>query len=318
MQNINCCPSCDGNKQKRVIDILGKPVAVKNYICSADGVMYPEKPENIKLQLSVCPTSFCPGNCPFCIAKDTKVKRTLDINKFCRAMELLKAEDRIRGVKITGGEPFYDVGLLDEVVTVLFETFGLELELSVSTNGMWLDRIHEIKYLEYIEAIHISRHHYDDAINRELFGGTAVPSGARLKEIVGTVSYKDIFVFNCMLLDGYIDSGAEAHRFLDFSIDVGVPKVGFMVCTPINKYAADHRVLYEDVVKDEDESLLFTRGFYDYEFCRCRDGVYASQDGKLIEFYGRSTNKDVCQYCCGLVYDADNHLRDGFNGETLL
>lgn len=235
MQNINCCPSCDENNRTRVIDILGKSVCVKDYICSADGVTYTKKPENIQLQLSVYPTSYCPGVCPFCIAKDTKTHKMLDIQKFSTAMQLLKAEERIRGVKITGGEPFYDVNLLDEIVSVLFETFGMDLELSISTNGMWFEHIHKIKHLEYIEAIHISRHHYDDSINRELFGGAKVPSGAKLKEIVSSISYPDIFVFNCMLLKGYIDSCEEAHRFLDFSIDVGVPKVGFMVCTPINQ-----------------------------------------------------------------------------------
>lgn len=318
MQNTSCCPSCEGNARTRMIDILGKPVRVKDYICSADGVTYPRKPENIRLQLSVSPTSFCPGQCPFCIAKDTKLHRSLDIDNFRKAMELLAAENRVRGVKITGGEPFYDIKLLNEVVSALYESFGLDLELSISTNGMGLERIREIKYLEHIEAIHISRHHYDDRINGELFGGAAVPSGARLKEIVRSISFPDIFVLNCMLLRGYIDSREEAHRFLDFSGDIGVPKVGFMVCSPINRYAKEHRVFYEDVLSDDDESLLFTRGFYDYEICRCRDGVYLSKEGKLVEFYGRSTNTDGYDYCRGLVFDADNHLRDGFGGAIIL
>ena len=318
MQNINCCPSCDENIRTRVIDILGKPIRVKNYICSADGVTYLKKPEKIKLQLSVCPTSFCPGECRFCMAKETKAQKRLDIHKFQKAMELLKKEDRIRGVKITGGEPFYDVKLLDAVVTVLYETFGMDLELSVSTNGMWLERLHKIKYLEYMESIHISRHHYDDSINGRLFGGAAVPDGSQLREIVQSVSFPDIFVLNCILLKGFIDSGEEAHRFLDFAIETGIPKVGFVVCAPINKYAEDHRVLFEDVINDGDKSLLFTRGFYEYEICHCRDGVYVSADGELIEFYGRSTSPDDCGYCRGLVYDADNHLRDGFGGKIII
>ena len=318
MQNTNCCPSCKEADRTRVIDILGKPVRVKDYICSADGIRYLKKPENIQLQLSVCPTSFCPGHCAFCIAKETKVHRSLDIRKFRKAMELLKAEDRVRGVKITGGEPFYDVKLLKEVVAVLYETFGTELELSISTNGMGLEHIHEIPHLSRIEAIHVSRHHYDDSVNRMLFGGAAVPDASRIKEIVRSVSFPDLFVLNCMLLKGFIDSREEVHRFLDFSIGVGVPKVGFMDCTPINPFAEEHRISYEDVIRDEDASLLFTRGFYDHEFCHCRDGVYASPEGDVIEFYGRSTNTDGCKYCRGLVYDADDHLRDGFGGEIIL
>ncbi len=317
MQNTNCCLSCDESRT-RTINILGKPVIVKKYICSEDGVNYKEKPENVQLQMSVCPTSFCPGNCPFCIAKDIKSKRKLDINKFTDVMNRLKAEDRIRGVKITGGEPFYDIGLLNDVISVLYEIFGYELEVSISTNGIWLDQLHRIRDLEYIEAIHVSRHHYDDEINRILFGGADVPSEEKLKEIVSTVSFKDVFVFNCMLLKDYINSPEEAHRFLDFTIRTGVPKVGFMTCSPINDYARRQTIPYESVIKDNDPSLLFTRGFYDYEFCHCRDGVYASPNGEVVEFYGRSTNTDGCKYSRGLVYDADNHLRDGFCGNVIV
>ena len=318
MPNTNCCQSCDSIGRTRTISILGKPVVVKNYICSEDGVNYKKKPENVQLQMSVCPTSFCPGRCQFCIAKNIKVKQKLDIGRFANVMRLLKEEDRIRGVKITGGEPFYDIGLLNEVVSVLYEVFGHELELSISTNGIWLDQLHKIKDLEYIEAIHISRHHYDDDINKLLFGGADVPSGDKLKEIISTVSFKDIFVFNCMLLKDYINSPEEAHRFLDFTIKTGVPKVGFMTCSPINEFAGKQTIPYESVIKDDDPSLLFTRGFYDYEYCHCRDGVYVSQSGEIVEFYGRSTNTDGCKYSRGLVYDADGHLRDGFCGEVII
>ena len=317
MQNINCCPSCDESRT-RTICILGKQVTVKNYICSEDGVNYKKKPENVQLQMSVCPTSFCPGNCPFCIAKDIKSKRKLDIDKFSDVMSRLKAEDRIRGVKITGGEPFYDVGLLNEVICVLYGIFGYGLEISISTNGIGLDQLHRIRDLSYIDAIHVSRHHYDDDINRALFGGADVPSGDKLKEIVSAISFKDVFVFNCMLLKDYINTPEEAHRFLDFSIRTEVPKVGFMTCSPINDFAKQQTIPYESVINDDDPSLLFTRRFYDHEFCHCRDGVYASPDGEVIEFYGRSTNTDGCKYSRGLVYDSDDHLRDGFCGEVII
>ena len=318
MHYINCCRSCDPENRTREITVLGKPVLVKNYICSEDGVNYKKKPENVQLQLFVCPTSFCPGNCAFCIAKDIKSKRMLDINRFADVMRRLKAEDRVRGVSITGGEPFYDVSLLNEVISVIFEIFGYEMELSINTNGIGLDQLHRIRDLEYIEAIHISRHHYDDTINKSLFGGADVPSGDQLKEIVSTVSFKDVFVFNCVLLKDYINSPEEAHRFLDFTIKTGIPKVGFISCSPINDFAKQQTIPYESVIKDDDPSLLFLRGFYDYEFCHCQDGVYASPGGEVVEFYGRSTVTDGCKYSRGLVYDADDHLRDGFLGEVII
>lgn len=317
MQNTNYCPSCDVGGRTREVTILGKPVTVKNYVCSADGVNYPLKQEPVQLQMSVCPTMYCEGKCPFCIAKNIRSKQKLDVGKFARVMQMLKAENRIRGVKITGGEPFGDTGLLNEVICILFETFGYDLELSVSTNGMRLDRLHEIRDLSHIEAIHISRHHDDDAVNRAIFGGADVPSGENLREIVGTVSYRDLFVFNCMLLRDYLHTPEDAHRFLDFTIGVGVPKVGFMTCSPINAYAQAQMIPFESVLREDDPALLFTRGFYDYEYCHCRDGVYVSPEGKIVEFYGRSTRTDGCRYARGLVYGADDHLRDGFGGEII-
>ena len=91
-----------------------------------------------------------------------------------------------------------------------------------------------------------------------------------------------------------------------------------MSCTPVNAYAKEQAIRYEDVINDGDPSLLFTRGFCDYEFCRCRDGVYVSDTGSIIEFYVRSTNSDGCKYSRGIVYDADDHLRDGYCGNVIL
>ena len=108
-----------------------------------------------------------------------------------------------------------------------------------------------------------------------------------------------------MLLKGYIDSKEEAHRFLDFAIETGVPKVGFMVCTPVNRFAESHTLPFESVIRDDDDSILFTRGFYDHEYCHCRDGVYVSPDGRLIELYGRDTAGCGVPYSRGLVYDYD-------------
>ena len=319
MQNINYCQSCKSGEKIREINILGKPITVKNYICSADGINYKEKPENIKLQLFVNMLTFCPANCRFCVAKNTKQQKKIDIDKFRSVMKLLKAEDRIRGIKITGGEPFYDMDLLNEVISAIYDIFGYETEVAISTNGTGLENLRKIKDLEHIETIHLSRHHYDDNVNRELFGNIKnIPDKKLLKDIIGSVSYKDIFVLNCILLKDYINSPEEAHKFMDFAIDIGAPKVGFMTCSPVNGYAKEQSIPYEAVIKEDDPALLFTRGFFDYDYCHCSDGVYSSEDGRIVEFYGKSTKMEDYAYCRGLVYDADDHLKDGFGGNIIM
>ena len=319
MQNINYCQSCKIGEKTREINILGKPITVKNYICSADGINYKEKPENIKLQLFVNMLTFCPANCRFCVAKNTKQDKKIDIDKFKSVMKLLKAEDRIRGIKITGGEPFYDIELLNEVISAIYDIFGYQMEVAISTNGTGLENLKKIKDLEHIETIHLSRHHYDDNVNRELFGNIKnIPDKKSLKDIIGSVSYKDIFVLNCILLKDYINSPEEAHKFMDFAIDIGAPKVGFMTCSPVNGYAKEQSIPYEAVIKEDDPALLFTRGFFDYDYCHCSDGVYSSEDGRIVEFYGKSTKMEDYAYCRGLVYDADDHLKDGFGGNIIM
>ena len=319
MQNINYCQSCKIGEKTREINILGKPITVKNYICSADGINYKEKPENIKLQLFVNMLTFCPANCRFCVAKNTKQQKKIDIDKFKSVMKLLKAEDRIRGIKITGGEPFYDIDLLNEVISAIYDIFGYETEVAISTNGTGLENLKKIKDLEHIETIHLSRHHYDDNVNRELFENIKnIPDKKLLKDIIGSVSYKDIFVLNCILLKDYINSPEEAHKFMDFAIDIGAPKVGFMTCSPVNGYAKEQSIPYEAVIKEDDPALLFTRGFFDYDYCHCSDGVYSSEDGRIVEFYGKSTKMEDYAYCRGLVYDADDNLKDGFGGNIIM
>lgn len=293
------------------------PVRVKNYICSPDGKSYTFKNGDVRLALAVNAQTYCPAACPFCIAKGTKERRRTDPLRFERVLRMLWEQRLIKNIKITGGEPFWDIGLFNELVNIIFDVCGQGFELSVSTNGIHLGQMHRLEKLSWIDTLHISRHHYDDAVNRFLFGGADVPGEAQLREIFGTVAYKDIFVLNCMLLRDYINSPAEAHRFMDFAIGIGASKVGFMCCTKINRFAEEQAIRFEDVIRDGDPSLLFTRGFYDFGVCHCRDGIYASEKGGMIEFYGRDTRNNETGYCRGLVYDADNTLRDGYGGKVL-
>ena len=127
------------------ITILGKPISVKNYICSPDGVNYRLKTDPVRLQLTLLPLSFCPASCPFCLATDTGKQFRIDTAKLEKTMKLLKAEDRVRGIKITGGEPFYDIELLNEVISAIYDIFGYQMEVAISTNGTGLENLKKLK-----------------------------------------------------------------------------------------------------------------------------------------------------------------------------
>ena len=310
----------DGNfEYTRVINVLGTPVKARAYACAQRGSRegcVPMRADQIRLQLTIIPTSYCMAACPFCIAGPHDRLDNIDLNRLERMLARLKDANIVRGITLTGGEPFVDVRRVDAIVSMVFGIFGYDMEITLDTNGCGIERLGEIRELSHIDTVHVSRHHYDDAVNRSIFGTAAVPTAAVLRRAMHSISYRDLFVMNCMLLKDGIDTADEVHRYLDFAIETGAGKVAFITVTPVNAYAAAQRVEYDAVIQRDDPAFLFTRGFNDFDWCRCQDGVYCSQAG-LIEFYGRRTDARACDYCRGLVYGSDNRLRAGFGGPVI-
>lgn len=301
----------------RTISILGTPIAVKRYCCSRDGSEYRPKCDPIQLQLTILPTRLCDAHCPFCIAAPTDDPRRLDPARLEDVLRRLKREDRVRGVSISGGEPCLDMALLDRIVHMVFEILGADAEVSLNTNGAGLRALKGLRDLYGINAIHISRHHWDDRVNDRVFR-RAMPTAQELRSALREIACPELFVLNCMLLKDGVCRPEDAHRFMDFAIEAGAGKVSFITADPVNPWIAERRVGFDEVLRPDDPSLLFTRQYRDFDWCRCHDGVYASPDGRLIEFYGRMTQAGGCDYCRGLVIEPDGTLRAGFNGPVIL
>ena len=315
MPNTDCFPYSDRPRGSRAA-ILGRDVELKNYICAPDGVHYRLKEGQIRLQLSILLTRYCDAACPFCIAAPTDDPRVLDPAVLEKVLLLLRKEDRVRGISITGGEPFSHPDVLDEAVSMIFRIFGYGMEITIYTNGTGLAHLGGIRELKHVDTVHISRHHWMDGKNEALFG-RPMPSGEELREAIASVSIRDLFVLNCMLLRGWVETPEDAHRYMDFAIDTGAGKVSFITGMPVNGFVRERQVLYEEVLRKEDPLLLFTRGFQDGEYCRCQDGVYVSPGGQLMEFYGRHTESGGCAFCRGLVLTPEGTLTAGFGGPAL-
>ena len=304
------------------VNLFGTFISVKNYLCAKNGCPYEEKKKPVKLQLSVCPTSYCGAACPFCSARmlphgGTAEKKFIDTAKLEKVIRELHDRDMIRGVSLTGGEPFTEVELLNEIIEMVFDICGIETEISINTNGSGLGKLDRIKRLAFVDTIHISRHHYDDARNEAYFK-TRVATSGEIKGIVDIVKDRKLFVYNCLLLKDGIGTYEEMVKFLEFAAETGVPKVGFVTPMAVNDYTRENRVSYTTLFEQGhgSEGLLYTVGYEDFEFCHCRDGVYAASNGSLVEFYGRETLPVRCGYARGLVYGADNVLRTGFGEDA--
>lgn len=302
----------DKVRRTAVLNIFGKDITVKNYICAKNGGPYKEKPDPKRMQLSICPTFFCGAHCRFCSAAGTTDRKGfLDTKKLEIVLKELYQKDLIRGISITGGEPFTDAGLLNEIIEMIFDITGVETEVSINTNGSGLGKLSRIRRLAYVDAIHISRHHYDDEKNRAYFG-VHVATGEEIKEITGIVQDPRLFVFNCLLLKDGIGTKDEMYKFLEFAGETGVPKVGFITPALVNEYTRENKVSYTSLFDRADEKMLLTTSFEDFDICRCCDGIYYTAGGKLVEFYGRETMYVCPAYSRGLVFGADNRLKSGF------
>ncbi len=321
MTNIKCSPSSDNNMGKiertRTINLFGNQFEIKNYNCAKNGGEYRLKPEIPKLQVSILPTGFCNAKCPFCISEKTNNDRNfISLQALERTLHELNKTQIVRGISITGGEPFTDIVLLDETINMIFEILGDDTELSLNTNGKRIKDILNLKSLMKLDQVHISRHHYDERINNEIFG-IDMPTNQELKEALDAVSYCNLFVFNCMLLKDYISTPEDVYKYLDFAIETGAGKASFITVSPVNQFALKQRIDYQDVIRKDDPHFLFTKNYTDFEWCRCDDAIYCSDEGKTIELYGRTTNTDTCNYCRGFSFNSDNKLRIGYTGDVI-
>ena len=296
--------------------LFGQRVTVKNYICARDGEPYRLK-QGIRLQLTIQITRYCSAGCPFCIAAPTHQRGTVDPDRLREILRCLRRENIVRGVSITGGEPFAYPDAVNWTIGEVFSELGPETEVSVTTNGEGLIHLKEIEDLEKVANIHISRHHWDDRKNNLVFR-KKMPGAAELREAIRAVPYREMIVLNCMLLKGYVDSPENVHRYLDFALEIGAPKTGFFTAYPVSRWTAENRVRFDAVLRREDPALLFTRGYRDGPYCRCQDGVYVAADGRITEFYGRQPEQIQSSCCRGLVITPEGELRTGFGGSVLL
>lgn len=320
MRNICSCPSCDGGTLPllRTMNVLGHPLTIRNVQCSSDGAHYRPRPAHSQLMLTILLTQWCPARCPFCIAGDHSGRRRVDLRQLERALRALRAEDALSYIAVSGGEPMSEPELLDEALCMIFEIFGERMMVGVNSNGINLDRVPRLRCLHKLDRFRISRHHWDDARNRELFG-IATPPADQLRELITGAPERDLFALNCLLLRDWVGTAEAVKRHLDFIGEMGSPLAAFFTPTPVNKFARTQAVNYWDVLRGDDPALLFTRGFFDRDICRCQDGVALTSGGRLVEFYGRCTHAAREQDCVrGLVYGADDVLRAGYGGEILL
>lgn len=292
-----------------LIDFHGHKVAVKDYDCFL-GNLKPQKVDPF-VNLYVKITKGCNAHCLFCSNAGTIAPVTaFNVDKLVRIVtELRNAGIKVNRVNITGGEPSVVTPLVTDILQRMENKEFDDIHMHLNTNGL-LPASQQLMKHQRWDSISVSLHHYDLQKLSELYG-CHIPDDAFA--FTG-VDLQRVNV-SCNLVKGYIDNAEEAAKMLDFTLSLGVPRIGFVALMKVNDYCKEHFVDLEDIHLETIPHVYFTKSMNRGLDCKCSNYLY-NKDLKILEIYMR--NYANPQYCeSSLVYDG-KYLRQGFHQNNII
>ena len=269
-------------------------------VCYKNGVA---DPLGDKIELTVQLTNKCNSKCTFCsnsLFKDYD----FDINKFMEVFNTLNSNYTIAKVAFTGGEPTLHP---DFVKLVKFVRTKLpRANIVVNTNASHLEVLEEITGLDI--EFGISRHHFDDNKNWEIFKSSAPAGSKDLKNF----SEKENVLLHCNLIKGYIDSIDKCVDYINWCKENGFKEVGFVELMPYTQAAIDDKATIK-VMDFPVEKFVITRFAERKGICNCMNGIYNG-----VRVYNRKMCASNCKNIVStpLVYNL-NKLSKGFGGDII-
>ena len=291
------------------MDVFGNAIKIKRVGCNS--LDEPGQPVEPSVNLFVKVTKGCNAHCLFCSNAGASVPNTpFDVSKLFEIIGLLLASGiNVNRVNITGGEPSVVPDLVERILLKMNEPDYSGIHLHLNTNGL-LPQSQELMRNPRWDSISMSMHHYDTARLSELYG-------CRIAESAFDFAGIDLQKLNssCNLVKGYIDNAEEAHKMLDFTLDLGIPRIGFVALMKVNDYCREHFVDLEEIHLESIPHVYFTRSMNRGSDCKCSNYLY-NKDLKILEIYMR--NYANPQYCeSSLVYDGE-YLRQGFHENNII
>jgi molybdenum cofactor biosynthesis enzyme MoaA len=274
----------------------------------------PSKVEGKYVNIYVKASDACQAQCEFCVYHNKDKQWKFDIQKFKQTIDTLLIDGiEIRKMSFTGGEPSLDSILLLDCIDYV-KKHSPNTFIVINSNGAWLNRLFDPILPIKFDVVSLSRHHYDDEMNKKIFRTYTIPSGAYLKRIAKT--YPNKLHLSCNLVKGYIDSKAEILKYLEFANEVGIRDVGFVGLMPVNKFAKEHFVDLERI-KLTDTKLIRNKEWHYKGICKCSNFLYLPKKGaKVVKFYARNRCNHIIEMGSNVVFDGQ-HLRNNFGGKII-
>lgn len=298
----------------KTINLFGHSLTVRDTLCTTNPDCVKVVEPSLRLYIKI--TDACNADCKFCANECNKDFGNIDFSKLEFVIRYLTDKGRLHGISITGGEPMMNPDKMFQLLDLIY-SINPNMEVAISTNGYNLLRFLDYKNVNKLESIHISRHHYDDNVNREIFKSNRVASTDDIMSLQDGLDDKKIININTMVMKEYIENLSEIKKMLNYVGDVGVYKNGFVSLMKCNEYATNHFINFNDIFSNLDSQFFSAHHFYCEDYCECVDGLYLTDTNKLVEYYARMVKNCNCPYTTQLVYTSDNRVTAGF-GKKLL
>ena len=292
-----------------LVDFYGKQIAVKEFDCSL-GTLNPERISPF-VNLFVKVTNGCNARCLFCSNADAKpTYKTFNIDKLEDIVLKLKEQSiKVNRLNITGGEPSVVSSLVENILQRMDGKVFDDIHLHLNTNGL-LPQSQELMRHPRWDSISMSLHQYDIDKLSELYGCKIHDDAFKFEEV-----NKQKLNVSCNLIKGYIDNPEEAHKMLDFALELGIPRIGFVALMKVNDYCKERFIDLEDIHIDTIPHVYFTKSMNRGKDCKCSNYLY-NKDLKILEIYMR--NYANPQYCeSSLMFDGE-YLRQGFHDNNII
>jgi MoaA/NifB/PqqE/SkfB family radical SAM enzyme len=291
------------------VELFGKQIPVRSHHCK----YYDNDPEPIEPYINVYVRSKgCNATCKFC--EFSNDAHPFNFDKYLEILNEVK-KVRVKKFSFTGGEPTLNYNQFRKIILLTREHHP-DSSFVLNSNGLNLTKIKDdLEIYNELDSISLSRHHYLDEINNEIFGFKSI-SSEEIKEIQLNSKNKSLINLSCNLTKGYIDSKEEVYKYLEYANSIGIQWLGLVSLMPINDYCKENLIDFNslDLVSDR---FNLTKVWSYENYCRCNNYVYIPEDlNNVIRVYYKYTYNPY-DININLVFDGEN-LTTGFTNNIII
>ena len=294
--------------------MLGTELLCRNYWCSHCKEKQGDVLNDPQFIFYIMATKRCNGSCPMCDIQRKFLNLSEaepDLVKLARVLTDLYSRNLISKISMTGGELLLNPSRTNSLLKVIFDV-NPDAKVDITTNGSLLRNLPKIVQIEKLTTIHISRHHFETAMNDKVFG-------VKTASTYGLNHYADKYPgkisLNCCLIPGFIDSALKVEKYLDWAAEIKTLKsAGFISLMNKNEFCKTSVVDEEGILHwiDGDLNNFDQIHNYDTDICECRVWKRIPKNYfPIIAFWWKVQKLDI-PYCRQLIFTADNKVMVNF------